>query len=154
MRPMASDLGGLAARYQAGHGGAANAKDDPRMLAAARGGLWALAGDAAPGADGSLITVDIDVTIVTSCSSKDQATPTWKKTFGFRPPTVFADHGPEGSGEPLAFLLRPGDAGPNTASEHIDATHLVLAQLPRGRRLQALIRADSAGTQDFLTRLA
>jgi hypothetical protein len=37
--------------------------------------------------------------------------PTWKKTYGFHPLAVFADHGPEGSGEPLAVMLRAGNAG-------------------------------------------
>ena len=37
--------------------------------------------------------VDIDATIVTACSEKEQAAPTWKKTFGFHPLGVFADHG-------------------------------------------------------------
>jgi hypothetical protein len=138
------------------------AADAPRALKAIRGAraaarerAWALAGSAAPGADSGLITVDIDATIVTSCSEKDQAAPTWKKTFGFHPLTVFADHGPEGSGEPLAFLLRPGNAGSNTASEHIEAAQLALAQLPRRLRRQVLIRADSGGgTHDFLKWLA
>jgi hypothetical protein len=53
--------------------------------AAARQRAWELAGDAAPGTDGTLITVDIDATIVTASSEKDQAAPTWKKTFGFHP---------------------------------------------------------------------
>jgi hypothetical protein len=138
------------------------AADAPRALkairaarAAARERAWTLAGGAAPGADGELITVDIDATVVTSCSEKDQATPTWKKTFGFHPLAVFADHGPEGSGEPLTILLRPGNAGSNTASDHIDATQLALAQLPRRLRRQVLIRADSGGgTHDFLGWLA
>jgi hypothetical protein len=67
------------------------AADAPRALmairaarAAARERAWALAGDGAPGSDGGLVTVDIDATIVTSCSEKDQAAPTWK-TFGFHP---------------------------------------------------------------------
>jgi len=38
---------------------------------------------------------------VTAYSDKNQAAPTWKKSFGFHPLTVFADHGPDGSGEPL-----------------------------------------------------
>ena len=134
------------------------ASDAPRALkairaarAAARQRAWDLAGGAAPGAAGSLITVDIDATIVTSCSEKEQAMPTWKKTYGHHPLTVFADHGAEGSGEPLAFLLRAGNAGSNTASEHIEATRLGLAQLPRRLRRRVLIRADSGGgTQDFL----
>jgi hypothetical protein len=67
------------------------------------------------------------------------------------PLTAFADHGPEGSGEPLAFMLRPGNAGSNTAADHIGATRLGLAQLPRRLRRRVLIRADSGGgTQDFL----
>ena len=134
------------------------AADAPRALkairtarATARQQAWDLACDAAPGADGGLVTVDIDATIVTSCSEKEQAMPTWKKTYGHHPLTVFADHGPEGAGEPLAFLLRPGNAGSNTASEHIEATRLGLAQLPRHLRRRVLIRADSGGgTQDYL----
>jgi hypothetical protein len=123
--------------------------------AAARERAWAMAGDAAPGADGGPIIVDIDATIVTACSEKDQATPTWKKTFGFHPLTVVADHGPEGSGEPLAILLRPGKAGSNTAADHIEATRLALAQLPRHQRRRVLIRTDSGGgTQGFLAWLA
>ena len=135
------------------------AADAPRALravraarAAARARAWELAGDAAPGADGGLVTVDIDATIVTSCSEKEQACPTWKKTFGFHPLAVFADHGQDGTGEPLAIVLRPGNAGSNTAADHIEATRLALAQLPRRLRRRALIRADSGGgTHEFLT---
>jgi hypothetical protein len=137
---------------------AALAADAPRALkairvarAAARERAWALAGATAPGAGGELIVLDVDATIVTSCSEKEQAAPTWKKTFGFHPLTVFADHGPEGSGEPLAIMLRPGNAGSNTAADHIEAVRLALAQLPKGLRRQALIRADSGGgTHEFL----
>jgi hypothetical protein len=138
------------------------ADDAPRALkalrvarAAARQRAWALAGDAAPGADGNQVTVDIDATIVTSCSEKEQAMPTWKKTYGHHPLTVFADHGPDGSGEPLAVMLRAGNAGSNTAADHIEATRLALAQLPRHLRRRVLIRTDSGGgTHDFLAWLA
>jgi Transposase DDE domain group 1 len=134
------------------------AADAPRALksiraarAAARERAWVLAGKSAPGADGGLVTVDIDATIVTAGSEKEQAAPTWKKTFGFHPLTVFADHGSGGGGEPLAILLRAGNAGSNTAADHIQATRLALAQLPRGMRRRVLIRADSGGgTHDFL----
>jgi Transposase DDE domain group 1 len=119
--------------------------------AAARQRAWELAGDAAPGAGGGLVTVDIDATIVTSCSEKEQAMPTWKKTYGHHPLTVFADHGPAGSGEPLAVMLRAGNAGSNTAADHIEATRLALAQLPRHLRRRVLIRTDSGGgTHGFL----
>jgi Transposase DDE domain group 1 len=123
--------------------------------AAARERAWQLAGDQAPGADGGLVPVDIDATIVTAHSDKQQAAPTWKKTYGFHPLTVFADHGSEGSGEPLAIVLRPGNAGSNTAADHIAATRLALTQLPKAMRRQVLIRADSGGgTHEFLNWLA
>jgi hypothetical protein len=58
---------------------------------------------------------------------------------------VFADHGPGGQGKPLAIVLRPGNAGSNTAADHIEATRLALAQMPAGLRRQVLIRSDSGG---------
>ena len=76
------------------------AADGPRALAAiraaraaARERAWALAAEAAPGADGGLVTVDLDATIVIAHSEKEQACPTWKKTFGYHPMTAWADHG-------------------------------------------------------------
>jgi hypothetical protein len=64
--------------------------------------------------------------------------------------TARADHGQDGNGEPLAIMLRPGNAGGSTASDHIEATRLSLAQLPRHLRRRVLARADSAGgTHDF-----
>jgi hypothetical protein len=137
------------------------AGDLPRALkairaarAAARERAWALAGDNAPGADG-LVTVDLDATIVIAHSDKEQAAPTWKKTYGFHPMTAWADHGQDGNGEPLAIVLRAGNAGSNTAADHIEATRLALAQLPRRLRRRALIRTDSGGgTHEFLEWLA
>ena len=135
------------------------AADAPRALrairkarAAARERAWELAGDRAPGADGTLIPVDTDATIVIAHSDKEQAAPTWKKTYGHHPLTAFADHGAGASGEALAIMLRPGNAGSNTASEHIEVARLALAQLPRRARRRVLIRTDSGGgTHDFLT---
>jgi hypothetical protein len=138
------------------------AADAPRALrairrarAAARERAWALAGERAPGAGGSLIPVDIDATIVVAHSEKEKAAATWKKTYGFHPLAAFADHGAGAGGEPLAILLRAGNAGSNTAAEHIEVTRLALAQLPRTLRRRVLIRTDSGGgTHDFLTWLA
>jgi len=134
------------------------AADGPRALrairaarAAARERAWALAGDSAPGADGGLVTVDLDATTVIAHSEKEQAAPTWKKTFGHHPMTAWADHGPQGSGESLAIVLRPGNAGSNTAADHMEAARLALAQLPRRLRRKVLIRTDSGGgTHEFL----
>jgi hypothetical protein len=134
------------------------AADAPRALKALRGArasararAWDLAGHAAPGAGGGPVTIDIDATIVTACSEKEQAAATWKKTYGHHPLTVFADHGPAGSGEALAVLLRAGNAGSNTAADHTEAARLALAQLPRHLRRRVLIRTDSGGgTHEFL----
>jgi hypothetical protein len=55
----------------------------------------------------------------------------------------------------VGIMLRPGNAGSNTASEHIEVTGLALAQLPRRLRRRVLIRTDSGGgTHDFLDWLA
>jgi hypothetical protein len=135
------------------------AGDLPRALkairaarAAARERAWALAGNEAPGADGGPVTIDLDATIVIAHSEKQEAAPTWKKTFGFHPLAAFADHGDSGNGEPLAIKLRAGSAGSNTAAGHIETTRLALAQLPRRLRRRVLVRTDSAGgTHGFLT---
>ncbi|MGA5278599.1 IS1380 family transposase [Streptomyces cellulosae] len=121
-----------------------------------RNRVWSLAGKHAPDADGQ-VTVDLDGVLVIAHSNKEDAAATWKKTYGHHPLTAFVDHGPGGTGEPVAALLRPGNAGSNTAADHITTTQLALAQLPkkyrRGR--QTLIRTDSAGgTHDFVSWLA
>lgn len=124
--------------------------------AEARRRVWRLAGREAPDAGGT-VTVDLDGVLVIAHSDKEGAAPTWKRTYGHHPLMGFVDHGPGGTGEPVAALLRPGNAGSNTAADHITATRLSLAQLPkkyrRGRR--TLIRTDSAGgTHDFVAWLA
>jgi len=93
--------------------------------AAARARVWALAGKDAPdhATDAaSPLVVDLDATLVTSHSEKEHARPTFKRGFGFHPLWAFADHGPRGTGEPLAVVLRPGNAGSNTAADHIALT--------------------------------
>ena len=135
------------------------AADAPRALkairaarAAARQRAWELAGDAAPGAGGGLVTVDIDATIVTSCSDKEQAMPTWKKTYGHHPLAVFADHGPEGSGEPLAVMLRAGNAGSNTAADHMQLLDEAIAALPPALRRNLMVTCDGAGASHELVK--
>jgi hypothetical protein len=92
--------------------------------------------------------------LITAHSEKESAKPTFKKGFGFHPLCAFADHGSAGTGETLAIKLRPGNAGSNTAADHIDVVQQALAQLPGssprpGKRV--LIRADGGGgTHEFL----
>jgi hypothetical protein len=94
--------------------------------------------------------IDVDATLVTSHSEKECAAPTFKRGFGFHPLWAFVDHGQQGTGEPLAFLLRAGNAGSNTVVDHISVLRAALAQLPGhadGRRpgKNVLIRIDGAG---------
>jgi hypothetical protein len=84
----------------------------------AREHVWQLADDTAPDAGGH-VTVDLDGILVIPHSDKQDAAATWKKTFGHHPLMGFVDHGPGGSGEPVAAVPRPGNAGSNTATDHI-----------------------------------
>jgi len=136
------------------------AKDADRALAAigsaraeARQAAWKLAGTNAPDAATDArrpLVVDLDARLITAHSDKEGAAPTFKRGYGHHPLWAFVDHGPAGTGEPLAVLLRPGNAGSNTAADHITVTRQALAQLPGltgdgrpGRRV--LIRVDGAG---------
>jgi len=127
--------------------------------AAARARVWTLAGDQAPdsGIDGDQpLIMDVDATLVGSHSEKQHARPTFKRGFGFHPVCVFVDHGALGTGEPLQIKLRPGNAGSNTAHDHIAVVKAALKQLPGhqpgtrpGRKV--LVRVDGAGsTHAFL----
>ena len=101
--------------------------------AKARAAAWALAGPQAPDHGASAtdpLVIDLDATLVTAHSDKEHAAPTFKRGYGFHPLTAFLDHGAEGTGEPVAILLRPGNAGSNTAADHITVIRQALAQLP------------------------
>lgn len=74
--------------------------------------------------------MDLDATLVTAHSEKEQAAPTFKRGYGFHPLCAFVDHSAAGTGEALAIRLRPGNAGSNTAADHIAVTTEALAGLP------------------------
>jgi hypothetical protein len=103
------------------------------------------------------IVLDFDATLVTSHSEKEQAAPNYKHGFGFHPLLCFLD----GTNEALAGVLRPGNAGSNTAADHVEVLDAALAQLPVKTRAAdpeggewMLARADSAGcTHGFLNAL-
>lgn len=98
------------------------------------------------------LVLDIDATLVTCHSEKEQAAPTYKHGFGYHPLLCFLDN----TGEALAGLLRPGNAGANTTADHISVLDAALAQIPDAHRhgTDILIRADSAGSaKAFLTHI-
>ena len=136
------------------------AADAPAVLAAvdaaraqARARVWRVAGEQAPDHHSDAdrpVVIDIDATLVTAHSDKEQARPTFKRGYGFHPLCAFVDHGPGGTGEPLQIMLRPGNAGSNTATDHITLTRQALKQLPGHRPgtragRSVLVRVDGAG---------
>jgi hypothetical protein len=96
--------------------------------------------------------LDLDASLVICHSEKEQAAPTYKGSFGYHPMLAFLDN----TGEFLAAELRRGNAGANTAADHITVLDAALAQLPQSHRYGApiLVRADTAGaTKAFLAHL-
>lgn len=89
------------------------------------------------------LVLDLDATLVTCHSEKEQAAATYKRGFGYHPLLCFLDN----TGEALAAVLRPGNAGANTAADHITVLDQALAQIPDAHRhgTDILIRTDSAG---------
>jgi hypothetical protein len=130
--------------------------------ATARERVWQHAG--APVQQGRVV-IDLDATLVGAHSDKEDATRTWKKTFGFHPLLGYVDHGGTdhhgGGGEPVAELLRPGKAGSNTAADHVVVLDAALAQVPAALqipdadgRIAVLVRTDAAGaTKEFAAHL-
>ena len=118
--------------------------------AAARAAAWGAG--AAPGA--GWLHIDIDATLVIDHSdNKAGAAATWKKTFGHHPLLAFLDRPEIAGGEALAGLLRNGNAGSNTASDHVIVLDQALAALPAAWRPdpldrhapRVLVRCDTAG---------
>jgi hypothetical protein len=72
------------------------------------------------------LILDFDATLLDAASEKERAERTYKKGFGFFPLLCFLD----ATNEALAGILRPGNAGANTAADHIEVLDLALAQLP------------------------
>jgi Transposase DDE domain group 1 len=118
--------------------------------AAARERAWQAG--AAP-AGGTELRIDFDATISIAYSEKQNAAATWKKTFGFHPLLAFLDRPEVAGGEGLAGLLRPGNAGSNTAADHVTLLEMALESLPEQARPRpgdpasprVLARSDSAG---------
>jgi hypothetical protein len=105
--------------------------------ACARERFWEL--DGAP----AQLTIDVDATLVTAHSEKEKAAGNYKHGYGFHPLGAYADE----TREALAIMLRPGNAGSNTAADHVTVIDRCLEQIPEAQveMIDILIRADSAG---------
>jgi hypothetical protein len=136
-------------------GGAAMLDRIARARARARAHVWdlvegtpagfpwlAIAGKALTG----WLVIDMDATLVTSSSDKEGAAPTWKKGYGFHPLGAWLAN----TRECLAMLLRPGNAGSNTFTDHKEVLAAALRQVPARFRRKILVRVDGAGASHEL----
>jgi Transposase DDE domain group 1 len=92
------------------------------------------------------LCIDMDATLITAHSDKEGAAPTFKKGYGFHPLGAWLAN----TTECLAMLLRPGNAGSNTCSDHIDVLKAAITQVPARMRGKMLVRIDGAGASHDL----
>ena len=112
-------------------------------VATARSRAWKL------GARPARTVIDVDATLTGAYSEKEQAAGNFKGGYGHHPLLCYLD----GSGEGLAAILRPGNAGSNTAADHTLVLDLALEQLDQqALEGEILVRVDGAGASHELTR--
>ena len=126
-----------------------------RARAKARARAWALIAATAAGFPWLVIAgkeltgwlvIDMDATLVTAYSDKEGAAPTWKKGYGFHPLGAWCRN----TRECLAMLLRPGNAGSNTFTDHKQVLAAALRQVPSRFRRKIMVRVDGAGASHDL----
>jgi hypothetical protein len=95
-----------------------------------------------------VLVIDEDATIVVTHSEKEHAAATFKHTFGYHPVLAFCDN----TNEALAGMLRPGNAGSNTAADLIAVLNHAVTQIPDEHRhgYPVLVRCDGAGSSKAL----
>ncbi len=94
------------------------------------------------------LVIDMDATLITAHSDKENARPTWKMGYGFHPLGAWLAN----TRECLAMLLRPGNAGSNTFADHKEVLAAALKQVPAARRRKILVRLDGAGASHDLVK--
>ena len=98
------------------------------------------------------LVLDVDATLVEAHCEKEFTAATFKGGWGYHPLLVWLDN----TNEALAGMLRPGNAGANTAADHVTVIDQALAQIPDADRhgTPLLVRADGAGcTRAWLAHL-
>jgi hypothetical protein len=126
-----------------------------RARARARAHVWTLIQDTPAGFPWLVIAgktlagwviIDMDATLVTARSDKEGAAPTWKKGYGFHPLGAWCAN----TRESLAMLLRSGNAGSNTFTDHLEVLAAAIRQVPARFRARILVRIDGAGASHEL----
>ena len=95
------------------------------------------------------LTIDVDATLITAHSEKENAAGNYKGGYGFYPLQAYADE----TREALEAMLRAGNAGSNTAADHRTVLDRALEQIPAKHieSIEILVRADIAGATRGLT---
>jgi Transposase DDE domain group 1 len=115
-------------------------------LRAARAKALAKGWDA--GARPEELILDIDASLLSAHSEKEGAAGNYKGGFGFHPLLCYLAE----TGEPLAAILRPGNAAAHTAADHFEVLQLALEQLPEADLdREILARADIGGRTHAFT---
>jgi hypothetical protein len=151
-------FGPVPARTSAQRAFAALGPAELRRLAGARAQARATAWAAGAGPDGDTATLDLDATIVRTRADKEDAAPTHKRTYGHHPLIGMLAE----TGEVLAGMFRPGNAGANCAADHVVVLGAAIDQLPadwqHGHRpgddpvlatKTLVVRTDSAGASHW-----
>jgi hypothetical protein len=94
------------------------------------------------------LVIDMDATLVTASSDKEGAAPTWKKGYGFHPLGAWIAN----TRECPDMLLRPGNAGSNTFTDHKEVLDRTLKQVPAPFRRKVIVRIDGAGASHDLVK--
>jgi hypothetical protein len=129
-----------------------------RRLAGARAAARAAAWEAGAGPDADEAIIDLDATIVRTRADKEDAAPTHKRTYGHHPLAAMLAE----TGEVLAGMFRPGNAGANCAADHVVTLAAAIDQLPEEWQAghlagddpalavhKLLVRTDSAGASHW-----
>jgi hypothetical protein len=92
------------------------------------------------------LVIDLDGTLITAHSDKEGAAPTFKMGYGFHPLGAWLAN----TAESLAMLLRSGNAGSNTFTDHLAVLTAAIRQIPARMRSRLLVRVDGAGASHQL----
>jgi Transposase DDE domain group 1 len=89
--------------------------------------------------------IRLDATVTVAHSDKELAEANFKG-YGHHPLLAECDN----TGEPLAWMLRRGSAGSNTAADHVALVDAAISALPPGFRRKLMITCDGAGASHDL----
>jgi Transposase DDE domain group 1 len=93
-----------------------------------------------------VVCIRLDATVTLAHSDKELAEAGYKG-YGHHPLLAVCDNT---GGEPLAWMLRRGSAGSNTAADHLALLEAAVAALPPGFRRKLMITCDGAGASHGL----